>query len=140
MADLAITVADVDALAGEEANADCGSVSLDQGDAIYLDSDRLAQKCDANAAATSVCDGICLNAAEPGQPVRYLKPGVTQIGSNIDLGATLDVGKQYVLSENAGKIKPVEDLNTGEYVTYLGAAFAADNLIFQVLRTGVTWP
>ena len=139
MADIVPVVADVDLINGLTEEQPAG-VDIDQGDFVYLDSNREWQKTDANALVSSACDGMALNAAKAGQPLSVAKPGVTQNATNVDLGATLAVTKTYVLSENAGKIKPVEDINTGEYVTYVGAAITAANLSFQVHQTGVTAP
>jgi len=44
-----------------------------------------------------------------------------QAGGNINLGATLAIGKVYVLS-TAGAICPVDDIAGSEFVTVLGIA------------------
>lgn len=69
---------------------------------------------DATSAGSDV-GGIALSGGASGQPFTYQKTG------NINLGATLAVGKVYVLS-TAGAIAPVDDIAGGEFVTVLGIA------------------
>ena len=59
---------------------------------------------------------------------------------SVDLGATLTVGEAYVVSTNKGAIAPIGDLTTGDYVTVLGIASAADNLLLNINVSGVVKP
>jgi hypothetical protein len=61
-------------------------------------------------------------------------------GADVDLGATLVVGETYVVSRTAGSICPIADLTTGDYVTHLGVASAANNLKFYPRAYGVQKP
>lgn len=58
----------------------------------------------------------------------------------VDLGATLVVGTVYAQSSNKGKVAPVADLTTGDYVTTLGVASAADALQLNIDSTGIQVP
>jgi hypothetical protein len=60
--------------------------------------------------------------------------------ADIELGATLSQGETYVVSSNVGKIAPVGDLTTGDYVTYLGTASSASVLKMRINATGVSKP
>lgn len=51
-------------------------------------------------------------------------------GQKMDLGGTLTVGETYCVSNTAGKIAPIGDIGTGEYLRILGKATAADELEF----------
>lgn len=90
---------------------------LGQGVPFYLDdavTPNVIRKADANVLATSRVNGITVAEALSGQYIPVIQ------GGQIDLGTTVIVlCKQYVLSHTTGKIKPIEDLASGEYVTYL---------------------
>lgn len=127
MADLTITAADV--VKGSSSSTDAGTAgaSITAGQAVYKDTGdsdkwKLADNDDTALKAGSGGLGIALHAASSGQPLTILLSG------DLDVGATLTVGEVYVLSSTAGGICPVADLGTGDYVTILGVATAADNL------------
>lgn len=67
--------------------------------------------------AGSQVDGIALTGGASGQPFIYQK------GGNINLGATLSVGKIYVLSAS-GAISPVDDVVATDYITVLCVAIS----------------
>lgn len=82
-----------------------------------------------NATGTAVTSGslgvgiAATSAPGTGQPVLVWTSGT------INVGATLQIGEIYVLSKNGGgAISPFADLNTGKYVTILGAGLTAANL------------
>ena len=81
-------------------------------------------------AAGSQVDGIALSGGASGQPFTYQKSG------NVNLGATLLVGKIYVLSAS-GAISQVDDVATGDYVTVLGVATTAALLKMGIVVSGV---
>ena len=94
------------------------------------DSNKL-KKCKADAAGTVNCDGIALNGASDDQPLTYLRTGF-----NINLGATLAVGQTYCVSDlTAGKIVPIPDLGSADYVTLLGVALSTSILKLQILNS-----
>lgn len=82
------------------------------------------------SAAGSQVDGIALSGGATGQPFTYQKSG------NVNLGATLLVGKIYVLSAS-GAISQVDDVATGDYVTVLGVATTAALLKMGIVVSGV---
>lgn len=70
-------------------------------------------------------DGLMISlssAAASGQYITAFR------GTNIGLGATLTIGQTYGLSSTAGKIAPITDLASGQYVTPLGVAVSGTNL------------
>lgn len=135
MANLAITAANVVAAAGEATTRSVtAGATITAGQAIYLDSSNEAQlaHCETSATTAAVI-GIALNGAADGQPLQIATAG------QLDLGATLTVGKIYVLS-TAGLIAPVDDLTTADYVTIIGVADAADNIVLSIKASGVQVP
>lgn len=138
MADLSITAANVAGTAGEWTQEQVtAGATITAGQAVYLDSSasnvaKLAQS-DGTAAEATV-RGIAMCGGASGQPIIIAKSG------DIDLGATLTVGETYVLSETAGGIAPIGDLTTGDYVSHIGVATAADNLKISIVNSGVEVP
>lgn len=84
---------------------------------------------DASAAGAAV-EGIALSGGASGQAFSY------QRGGNINLGATLAVGKVYVLSTSGG-IAPVDDIAGSEFVTVLGVAISTSLLKMGIVVSGV---
>ena len=58
----------------------------------------------------------------------------------VNLGATLAVGETYVVSATKGGIAPIADLTTGDYVTILGVASAADSIDLNIQPSGIQKP
>lgn len=103
--------------------------TITAGMPVYRDADdgRALKACQGDAAGTANCDGIALNGAADGQPLAYQTTGP------INLGATLTVGETYVVSDaTAGKIRPIGDLGTGDYVTIVGVATTTSNLALDI--------
>jgi hypothetical protein len=71
-----------------------------------------------SSAVNAAVAGIALNGASVNQRVDYL------IAGNLDIGATVAVGKVYVLG-TAGGIIPVDDVAGGEFITVVGVGLAA---------------
>jgi hypothetical protein len=65
---------------------------------------------------------------------------VATAGSIILVGTTLTVGTTYVQSDTAGGIMPIADLATGDYVTILGVATSASQLLLDIAVSGVQVP
>jgi hypothetical protein len=92
---------------------------------FYLDSSAppfVVRKADANDPVKSKVVGVTVNQAKAGQLVLGLAPPPTGTGKaklTFNVGVGLVKGKQYVLSHTTGKIKPIEDLATGDYPFYL---------------------
>ena len=137
MADLSITAANVAANTGASEEKLTAGATITAGQAVYLDSAasnvaKLAQS-DGTEAEAAV-RGIAINGAASGQPVNIVRSGT------MDLGATLTVGETYVVSQTAGGVAPIGDLGSGDYVTHLGIATAADELTLSIKASGVEVP
>ena len=124
MTDLTITAADVLAQGGANIADGVAAATITAGQALVKDSSgQLILASDASAVLAAVV-GVALHAALTGQPIKY------QTSGRVDLGATLAIGKHYVLS-TAGAIAPVDDIAGGEFASYIGWAEDA-----QYLRLG----
>ena len=136
MADLVVVAGDVVAVSGATSARGTAGATITAGQLVYLNSTSgkyaLAQGDDA---ATDAVVGIAAHGASDGQPLQVLTGGV------VDLGVTLTVGEIYVLSAaSAGGIAPKGDLSSGEYVSIIGVAQTADNLLLGILNSGVAVP
>ena len=136
MAELTITAANVIKGAGTTSRAGIAGATLTAGMPIYLDNtdEDLGKPCQANAEATASCDGICLNGASAGQPFDYLPSGDITLGTGV-----MTKGETYAVSDaTAGKIRPVDELASGDYVTILGVAESTSVLALDIQNSGVT--
>lgn len=123
--DLSITATQV--LKGSDATTNNGiaGATITAGQPLYLNASSSLALCDADGdATTSVCVGIALHGASAGQPIHY------QTGGSITLGAAaaMTVGETYLTSDTAGGIRPVADVDAGDYVSILGVASSASVL------------
>lgn len=137
MSDITITAANVTPGAGASIVDGTFGATIAQGKAVYLDPDtNKLGLYDANGASATIRTlyGVALNAGSDGQPAKV------QRGGEINLGATLVVGKVYVGSGTAGGIAPVDDLVTGWYTSILGIAVSASRLAMQIQNGGVAVP
>jgi len=136
MADLSVVAADVLGVSGNTTIRGTAGATITAGQLVYLNSSTgrysLAQ---GDAAATDAVVGLAAHGASNGQPLQIITGGV------VDLGVTLTVGEIYVLSAAAaGAIAPKGDLSSGEYVSIVGVAQTADNLLLGILNSGVAVP
>jgi hypothetical protein len=133
MADLSITAANV-ALGAATTPTQTIQVgeSVTQGMPLYFATDGKWYQCDANdgvakavvgaiAISPGGTDGYILAALPTGSPGRSL----------VNLGATLAVGTVYCVSATKGRIAPVADLTTSDYVSVIGVATTTALLDFQ---------
>lgn len=111
--------------------------AVTQGQPGYLNTtDGKYYACDATSGTGSAAEaeaaGIFLTpAALDGVAAFAFTPG------NVDLGAVLTVGETYVLSGLTAKaIGPLSDIGSGDWVTILGVATAADNLAMDIKASG----
>ncbi len=132
MADLTITAANVKpAVQSADVQVVKWGETVTEGQVVYQNtSDYEYYLADADAVGTAKAVGITLTAGADGE---Y---GVIQKSGDIDIGATLTVGATYVVSTTAGGIAPIADLGSGDFVTILGVADAADNLPLDINKTG----
>ena len=110
--------------------------AITQGMPYYIStSDSKAYKADANdTAAKAVAAGISLT---PASTDGFF---IGCEGGPIDIGGTLVVGTQYVVSTTLGGIAPITDLTTGHYVTTLGIATTSSTLNLNIDVSGVQKP
>lgn len=133
MADLSITTTAVLAAADAVTENGTAGATITAGQVLYKDSsDGLWKLADNNSATAAVRtpQGIALNGAASGQPVRVLKSG------NLTLNAVLTAGVAYYLSDTAGGICPVADLATGEYPSVIGIATSTTVLKVNITTSG----
>ena len=131
MADLSVTAANVQSVPGATIKTGSAGASITAGEPVFIDSTDSLTKPAANTGdAASRVEGIALHAAETGQPIKYIAAG------DIDMGAVLTVGELYILA-GAGAVSPAGDAITGDWITYLGIATAADNLKLNIQASGV---
>lgn len=128
MADLTITAGNVVGY-GPKLHKNAGG-TITAGLAVRKDSAGDLVAASDDSAANAEVEGIALNGGSDGQPIAYQKTG------NINLGATLAVGKVYVLS-TSGAIAPVDDIAGTEYVTILGVAISTSLLKMSINASGV---
>lgn len=137
MADLSITAANVAASTNAVLNKAYNfGATVTAGKALILDSsDSELKLADASDAALDTVFGIALNGGADGQP------GVVQTGGDINLGATLSVGKVYVLSGTAGGIMPIDDaVASGTlYCSVIGVAISTSILRMGIINSGVEY-
>ena len=84
-----------------------------------------------DTAAAAACVGSAINDAAASQSVTYLKSG------NLDINAVATKGTVYVVSAAAGKIAPVADLVSTNFVTILGVASSTTRINIKLNATGV---
>ena len=82
-------------------------------------------------ATTALAAGIFMTSAATAGSAVFLTSG------DCDLGATLVIGETYFVSNTTGKIMPSADVSTGEFVTSLGTATAADNFPLSIQASGI---
>lgn len=108
--------------------------NVTQGNALYRSTtDSKWYKCDADTAAKAYCDGIAITPGSTNDYGIVVTPGSAAGESLINLGATLTVGEVYILSTNAGAIRPIGDLASTQYGTVIGVAKTAALLDYQVV-------
>ena len=128
MADLVITAASVKPV-GSTAQTKLVQVgeAVAQGEAVFLDtSDNKHYKADADLSLMAAkAIGVSLT---PAATDGYC---LVQIGGNVNLGATLVKGELYCVSATGGAIAPFADLVSGDWITFLGVASSASELILK---------
>ena len=132
MADLTITTTAVIPVAGFSSHDCLAGVAIEIGQTCYvLSTDSKAYLADADAAGKVTVKGIALNkAVAANQPVKLMT------GGNLGLGAILTATEQYVLSDTAGGIMPIGDLDSGDTLSVIGHASTTSNLVVAINNTG----
>lgn len=131
MADLSITAASVATLSGKSTRTvGTAGGTITAGMPVYINASNAVVAAANTSALLAEAVGIALNGASSGQPVSY------QTRGNINLGATIAIGKVYVLSA-AGLISPVDDVVATDFVTVLGVGITASNFKIGIVVAGV---
>lgn len=130
MTDISITAGNV--VAGSNAKKTPGTAgeTVTAGQTVYRDAtSKKFLKADSDSATAGVRDvfGIALNGASLDQPL------TVQTEGDINLGATLVVGKTYILSDTPGGLMPIEDVEIGDYTTVIGVASSTSNLKMKII-------
>lgn len=138
MADLSITAANV--LKGSNAVVEHGIAgeTIVAGKVVYREAATGKYKlADNNGASAAVREprGIALNGGGDGQPLAIARSG------DVALGAVLTAGVAYYLSDTAGGIVPVADIDTaGMYFVLLGLAKSTTVLGLDIQASGAAVP
>lgn len=136
MADLSVVAADVLPVLNTTIMRGTAGATITAGQALYLNTStgRYVQA-QADDAATDHVVGIAAHGASNGQPIQIIT------GGTVDLGVTLTVGEIYVLSASAaGGIAPESDLTSTNYVSVIGVAQTADNMILSITNSAAQVP
>lgn len=128
MADLSITAANVVGYGDRVHGTLGGTVTAGQPVRKQTNGTFIAAT-DASLAGSAAL-GVALTGGASGQPFTYQKDG------NINPGATVAVGKVYVLSTDGG-IAPVDDIAGSEYITVIGVGLTASLLKVAIVVSGV---
>ena len=128
MADLTVTAGSVVSTGTQGVGTAGGTITA--GQVVRLNTSNEVVTASDDSATNAAALGIALNGASSGQPVSYHTAG------NINPGATVAVGKVYVVSTSGG-IAPIDDVAGGEYITYLGVGTTTSNLSVQIHVSGV---
>lgn len=132
MADLTQTAGNVQLMAAGAVQVVQAGEAVTQGMPVYVTSSKYYQA--QNTSAKDDVKGIALTPAAADEYFVLVSSG------KIDLGATLTVGTIYALSDTAGAVRPETDNGSGDYVTLLGVATAADTLELNLIATGIAKP
>ena len=130
MADLTITVANIDWVSGGRARLDAAE-TVTAGDVLYSVTSTTCGVAVVTDAAKDAVIGIALNDATAGHPVTYALSGAV-----VGFGAIITVGVVYVLSADGG-IAPTADLATSDYISYLGHGITTSNMELKITNTGL---
>lgn len=128
MADLTVTAANVVTVSGGINKDFVAGEAFTAGQCVYLKTSTnkwMKAQCDGTAeeAGSGTVLGIALNTGVLNQPAAVQTSGI------ITAGATVVVGKIYLVSATAGGIAPVDDIVTStQKVTVLGIGATAANI------------
>lgn len=134
MADLTITPANVLAEAFATQVDGVAGETIVQGQTLFLHTDDKLYKADDTTALKADCQGVALNGASAGQPIKYLTAG------GYNPGAAVTVGTTYGLTDTAGGIGPISDRGSGDFITILGTATTTSRILLAITASGVAKP
>lgn len=136
MADLSLTASAVYQVSGGYSVGTAGE-AFDVGTPVALDSsDNKYYKSDADS-ATAARKGI--NGVAMSSPLAAARLFIFATDGIIFVGVAIVAGKPYVVSANAGKIAPADDLAVGwENLIVAVGDDTAQQLVLNIVDTGVT--
>jgi hypothetical protein len=134
MADLVITASQVVPGAGAQFTHLPAAAAITVGQAVYKNSSGQAALADCDASATAAAAiGISISqSAGAGQYVTVQTGGDLVLGA----GAAPVNGTIYLVSDTAGAIKPVADLDSGDFVTILCVGKGSNTVAVRPWVTG----
>ncbi len=134
MADLSITASQV--VPAGNPNTYSAGAAITAGQTVYVSGGTAyLADCD-NTSTTAGMRGIAVCSAASGQKVVVQSSGTIVIGA----AASITEGTVFVLSDTAGGIKPVADLASGDYVTYIGVGDDSNGIVLNIHASGVQVP
>lgn len=137
MADMSITAADVHLVSAGEATYVQFGEAVTAGMAVYLKaSDEKYYKADCDAVDTAAIVGVTITGGEA-NGWGYI---ATIRGQEVDIGGTVTVTEEYVVSDTAGLIMPASDLTSGQYYSLVGVGSTSTNIVLGLLATGIQHP
>lgn len=133
MANLNIIGANVRAPAGTPVQVKLAASNLEPMEAIYAINATYVARANATNSTLAQVTGITVTRAYLDQPVGYVTGGTILAGAN----ANLVVGGRYILSNVAGNIQPIADIQTNSFLTDIGYAVNVNYLQLGLNPTGV---
>ena len=128
-ADISITAANVLGFGTDMETLPAGG-TITAGQPVRKNSSNQVLAASDDSSANAAVYGIALNGGGTGQPIQVQKSGV------VNLGATLSVGKVYVLSTSGG-IAPIDDIASGEFITVICVATTTALCKLSINASGV---
>ena len=135
MADVIITATDVEVVGSTEGRLVQFGVAVTQGQVVYrstADNKYYLANCGVSTTARAVGIVISNCAINTFGYILGTKNAV------INIGGTVAVGEIYVVSDTDGNIMPSTDLTSGQYLTVLGYATTASNLVINITDTQIS--
>jgi hypothetical protein len=130
MADISLTAASIKPSTNAQTLRVNFGATITQGMAVYLDTSDNEYKiahCETSATTANVA-GIALTAGGDGQPGKIITAGNLTCDNVV-------AGETYILSAS-GKICPIGDVATNDYVTHIGIATTTTNLKLGINASG----
>lgn len=138
MADLVVVAADVAAGTERPPRIKYGLLgeTCTAGQVVYRSpTDGTLRLCDADSTQiTARARGILANGGTAGQTAGYY------IDGDVALGVTTAVGESYYSSDTPGGIRAVADLDSGDWITFLGVGIGNEQIRLSILNSEVQKP
>lgn len=133
MADLVTVAADVapGTLRPPRKKYGTAGATIVAGQVVYRDpADGLLKLCDSDSSIlTARAKGIAANGATAGQSLAYY------IDGDVVLGVATTVAEIYLTSDTPGGIRPVADVDSGDWVSVLGVGIGNQTIRLGILNS-----